>query len=444
VRAPSIFAGAVLALLGLCHAAPENPRGPVAANWEDAHARLVPVETARRATAGKLSIDGKLVTGYQGWFAAAGDGSGMGWKHYGDQDLRPGRCTFEMWPDMSEMDEDEKYPSPFQQADGSVAMLFSSYHPKTVDRHFSWMKEFGIDAAMLQRFGVGLKSPRSYDFNTAVMQNVRHAAAKNGRGWAMMYDLSGMGGEELNPIITADWKRLVRQAAITEDAGYLHFQGKPLVAIWGVGFNDGRKYGIDECRQLLDFLQNDPEYGGNAVMLGIPYYWREQNRDSIADADFHALLKQADLLSPWSVGRYRGSERVAGHAGPVLAGDLEWCSQHGRAYLPVIFPGFSWRNLERFRGRDAPFNQIDREGGKFLWRQAVEAKRAGASMIYLAMFDELDEATAIMKVTNDPPIGESDFLTYGDHPPDHYLWLAGKIRSMLQDGNPPAEEVPSR
>jgi len=400
-------------------------RRPVTKNWDEAYARLTPIG---KQVPAKPELKGKVVTGYQGWFGADGDGSGLGWKHYGGKNLGPGSCSFDLWPDMSELDEDERFPTKFQNADGSTASLFSSYHPKTVDRHFKWMKEYGIDGAMLQRFGVSLKSPQSYDFGTAVMQNVRQGAEHHGRSWAMMYDLSGMKAEDVMPVITADWKRLVENARILKDTGYLHYGGKPLVAVWGIGFNDKRAYGLAECEQLIDFLKAE----GNAVMVGIPFHWRELNRDALSDPAFHALLKKTDIISPWTIGRYRGAETVRKSQPGRLAADIAWAKESQLAYLPVIFPGFSWQNLEKGRGREAPLNAISREGGRFLWQQAAEAKRAGAEMIYVAMFDEVDEATAILKATNQPPVGESRFITYEELPPDHYLWLTGEIGKMLR------------
>ena len=61
------------------------------------------------------------------------------------------------------------------------------------------------------------------------------------------------------------------------------------------------------------------------------------------------------------------------------------------------------------------------------------------------MFDEIDEATAIFKCTNDPPVGESKFLDYEGLPSDHYLWLTGKIGERLREGKDPAiGDMPGR
>lgn len=418
-------------------------RGPVAQTWDEAFDRLGPIEGAPPPET-RPELEGKVVTGYQGWFAAEGDGSGMGWKHYGGSRFAPGSITFDLWPDMSELDADEQYPTPFKYEDGSTATLFSSYNPKTVDRHFRWMKEYGIDAAMLQRFGVSLRSPGNYDFRTAVMENVRRAAERHDRSWAVMYDLSGFRADEVVPIITEDWKRLNDRGEILTDQGYLHHQEQPLVAIWGVGFADGRAYGLEEAAALIDFFKNDPEYGGNAVMLGIPYHWRTQERDAVTDPELHDLLKTADILSPWAVGRYHSMAAAAEMIPDRLAGDIEWTQEHGLTYLPVIFPGFSWQNLERFRGRDSDLNRIPREDGRFLWLQALEALRAGSTALYVAMFDEVDEATAIFKGSNNPPVGESNFITYEGLPSDHYLWLTGQIRALLRGEIPKSEDPPQR
>ena len=65
-------------------------------------------------------------------------------------------------------------------------------------------------------------------------------------------------------------------------------------------------------------------------------------------------------------------------------------------------------------------------------------------MLYQAMFDEMDEGTAIFKVTNDPPVGESKFVTPGALPGDHYLWLTGMGGKLLRGEVKASEEPPPR
>ena len=108
-------------------------------------------------------------------------------------------------------------------------------------------------------------------------------------------------------------------------------------------------------------------------------------------------------------------------------------------FLPVAFPGFSWHNMKP----DSKLDMIPRLGGKFLWTQYVNAKRAGATMIYQAMFDEVDEGTAIFKCTSDVPVGKSKFVTYEGLPSDHYLKLVGAATKMLRGETPATDEMPA-
>ncbi|WOO39670.1 glycoside hydrolase family 71/99-like protein [Rubellicoccus peritrichatus] len=392
------------------------------------------------------TLKGKVMCGYQGWFAAKGDGSGRGWVHFGPGGhFAPGECTIDLWPDMSEMDLDEKYPTSFRHQDGKTAYVFSSYNWKTVMRHFRWMQEHGIDGVFLQRFGASVRRQNAmYDHRNVVTSNVQAGANRYGRTWAMMYDLSGLRAGEIEKVVIEDWKRLVDRMKITSDKSYLHHKGKPVVAVWGIGFGDDRKYTLDECEKLVKFLKNDKQYGGNTVMLGVPTYWRSLSRDSVSDKALHDIILQADIVSPWTVGRYGSLQQVGGYAKDVLGPDIEWTKQNNFDYLPVAFPGFSWQNLQKTRGKDVKLNQIPRLDGQFLWSQAASFKQAGAEMLYVAMFDELDEGTAIFKCTNDPPVGESHFVTYEGLQSDHYLWLTGRIGELLRSESNATANMPIR
>ena len=50
----------------------------------------------------------------------------------------------------------------------------------------------------------------------------------------------------------------------------------------------------------------------------------------------------------------------------------------------------------------AAINQIPRRGGRFLWEQIDRAIATGAGMLYGAMFDEVDESTALFKLAPSP------------------------------------------
>jgi hypothetical protein len=377
------------------------------------------------------TLTGKVVAGYQGWFTTETDGAELGWKHYGRRgEFRPGRCNIDLWPDVSELDDDEKFATPFRHADGDVAHVFSSHREKTVLRHFRWMQEYGLDGAMVQRFVVETTHPKTLRHFNQVLMHCRRGANEHGRCYAVMYDLSGLGPGGIDAAIE-DWKSLVDGLKLGRDPGdkaYLHHRGKPLVAVWGVGFNDNRRYTLADCRRFVEFLKNDPTYGGNAVMLGVPTGWRTLDRDALANPELHSIIAEADVVSPWSVGRYDSPEAAAQTGDRVWREDVAWCAERNIDFLPVAFPGFSWHNMRP----GSPSNQIPRRGGELLWSQIVAGRRAGAQMLYIAMFDELDEATAIFKCTNDPPVGESVFVAEPELPSDHYLWLTGQGARLIR------------
>ena len=184
---------------------------------------------------------------------------------------------------------------------------------------------------------------------------------------------------------------------------------------------------------LIDFLKNDPVYGGNVVMLGVNDPWRTNT-----DYWFQQTLLLGDIISPWLVGRFGDTGGVNNWAVSKGLPDSQWCTANGKEYLPVIFPGFSWYNMHH---GTATFNQIPRLGGQFLWDQVyADLTTVGANMLYIAMFDEVDEGTAIFKVTNDPPAYDpatgTKFLTLDidgfNVPSDEYLWLVGQAGQALR------------
>ena len=106
------------------------------------------------------------------------------------------------------------------------------------------------------------------------------------------------------------------------------------------------------------------------------------------------VYRSFDILSPWTVGRFRDDESVDRFYREEVAPDLTETNRLGLEYMPVVFPGFSWHNMNP----TAPSNPIPRRGGRFFWHQIERALQAGATMVYAAMFDEVDEGTAMFKL----------------------------------------------
>mgnify|MGYP006969368937 CR=1 FL=1 len=384
------------------------------------------------------TLTGKVMTGYQGWFNCEGDGAELGWTHWArnkNKPFGPGNVTVDLWPDVSEHGADELFANGFKLADGSPAKVFSSHNRATVLRHFQWMREYGIDGAFVQRFANGLRNDAGRHHKDVVLAHAREGANREGRAYAVMYDLSGLPAGGVAQVLD-DWKMLRERMRMGEDPAYLRHRGKPLVAVWGVGFNDDRKYSLAECRALVEALKAN----GCSVMLGVPTGFRSLERDSTRDAALHDVLLLADVISPWTVGRYRNPKEAARHGEKTWAPEVAWCRERSVEFLPVVFPGFSWHNLNP----EAALDQIPRLKGEFLWSQFTAAKTAGATMIYVAMFDEVDEGTAIFKCTNEPPAGDEPFLTYEGLPSDHYLWLTGQGGRLLRGEIPMSETSPAR
>jgi hypothetical protein len=398
---------------------------------------LRPYQGASHPGVNTRTLTGKVMCGYQGWFGTPTDGGGRGWTHWGGRNgFQPGSCCIDLWPDVSELDPDERYATPFKLADGRPAEVFSPFNRKTVLRHFKWMQESGIDGVFAQRFITDVSGSRGARHFNVVLNHCREGANLFGRTYAVMYDLSGLGGGQMQRVMD-DWKALVDQMRITKDPAYLHHAGKPVVTVWGLGFNDNRKYTVAEGLELVRFLKDDPRYGGCTVMLGVPTYWRTLERDCVKDPVMHELILKADIVSPWTVGRYGTPAQATRYAEGTLRQDVAWCKERGKEFLPVVFPGFSWHNLNA----RSPLNQIPRLKGQFLWTQMVQAKKAGATMIYQAMFDEVNEGTAIFKCTDQPPVGESTFLTHEGLPSDYYLRLVGHASRMLRGEVPAVDDV---
>lgn len=406
-------------------------------------ALVAPAQTRHSASTAYPSYKGLIMAGYQGWFHSPREGQLL----YPD----PSKISIDMWPDVSEYE--KTYETGLKHADGTKARFFSADDKSTVDLHFKWMKEYGLDGVFMQRFFNSARPGNSRKVQTAILANALEAASKYRRAIAVMYDLSGMkkAGEDCSQLI-ADWKYLVDSVKVTNQKGektYLFHRGKPLVVIWGVGFPD-RPYDIRNIglERFMDFLKNDPVYGGCSVMLGVPTFWRDLNADCVHDPYLHELIRSADLIMPWMVQRFspllhNDMDRYR----DVILADMKWCRENNVDYVPCVCPGFSWHNLSvrQFPDDIKPVGSIPRQGGRFYWQQLSTAILAGAEMIYVAMFDEVNEGTAIFKISDNPPVHETALFAGNDgKPSDHYLWLTGEASLMLKRQKPLSLVIPVR
>ena len=168
---------------------------------------------------------GLVMAGYQGWFI----------QRDGKMHTDPTKIRIDMWPDMKEYK--QSYPTGVKYADGTTATFFSATDKSTIDLHFKWRKQYGIDGVFMQRFfnyaRPGTQQRKTY---AKMLVDALDAASKYNRAIAVEYDLSGLKatGEDCSMIIE-DWKYLVDSLKVTNQKGmktYLQHNGKPLVAIW--------------------------------------------------------------------------------------------------------------------------------------------------------------------------------------------------------------------
>lgn len=165
-RAPArLMPGCVLAFLvaaGTVGAAETNPTSK---------------PTGHPAMVDTTSLRGKVMCGYQGWFGTPNDGGARGWTHWGGRNgFQPGSCCIDLWPEVSELDPDERVATPFLHQDGRPAEVFSPFNRKTVLRHFKWMQESGIDGVFVQRFITDVSYPIGARHFNVVLDHCREGA----------------------------------------------------------------------------------------------------------------------------------------------------------------------------------------------------------------------------------------------------------------------------
>lgn len=396
------------------------------------------------------TLKGKVLFGYQGWFNCPGDGSDREWRSWARGVPSSETLTIDMYPDLSELGPDERCVPPGMTLGGKPAAFYSALNPKTVARHFQWMKDYGLDGVLAQRFVTQIAHRRSG--GDVLLKNVRAGAERHGRVFCIEYDVAGSDPKTFWTTIQQDWKYLVDELKITASPSYLHHNGKPVVAIWGMGLNTDRHPPVEAkgALEIVEWFQsNAPKPYRATYVGGTPSRWRARERDARVEADWAAVYAKMDVVQPWTPGRYRDAATADQWRAEIVEPDIAETRKNGQMYMPVVFPGFSWHNLQRNNPKSSSQkNQIPRDGGKFLWRQAYNARAAGAEMLKIAMFDEVNEATAMYKLAakrKDAP-DQGYWLTLDadgyDLPSDWYLRLAGEVTRMFHNERPASPDMP--
>jgi hypothetical protein len=387
------------------------------------------------------TLAGKLMMGYQGWFGAAGDGSGFNMGHYGGIDP---------FPDMSDLADAGiplyDYLTTFP--GGGKVYVYSNYNPGPTNVHFRWMQQYDVSGAMLQRFTTEINGncAQCFAFRNEVTKNVMAAAQTYGRTFNIMWDVSG--DNDAVASIEKDWPYLVDTLKITESPRYQKHRGRPLVSIWGFATTNNSSP-PSALATLIDYFHNNPNPAYRASVMGGMEGWN--------NATWKPVATTLDVISDWDVGGYAYHANIPNpyveldnYLTNTLIPEAHICAAAGIDYMPVIWPGFSAHNET---GGKAPLNQMPRVGGLFYWRQAYNSvtalKNAGLPiMVYNAMFDEVNEGTAMYKCiarTADLPVDLPHLALDADGysvPSDWYLKLAGAAQQIVDGTAALTQQMP--
>jgi hypothetical protein len=360
-------------------------------------------------------VVGKITVGYQGWFACVGDGAPIdAWWHWSSnegQSPSPSNNSIKAWPDMT------IYSKGYETAyadfgNGAQATLFSSYDQSTVDTHFSLMRQNGCDTAALQRFDPnGSEGPT----RNAVTAKVNTAAQTYDRKFYIMYDASGW--TNMKTEMPADWTANMSQ--YTSSSAYAHQNGKPVVGIWGFGFNDtNHPWDEADCLEVVNWFKSQGCY----VMGGVPTHWRTGANDS--RAGYLDVYHAFNMISPWMVGRIGSAADSDGFYTNVNVGDQADCNANGIDYQPCVLPG--------------DLSARQRAHGDFMWEQFYNMVCVGAQGIYISMFDEYGEGNQILNTAATAaavPVGSGLLALNEDGTAcssDYYLRLTNDGGRMLK------------
>jgi len=393
-------------------------------------------------------LDNGIYVGYQAWHFAGAPDTDKGWYHWFKSRKLPQveHLHGDQWPAMDEYT--TLYPTDMTYADGSPVKVYSARDYETIDLHVKWMKEYGIKGLALQRQQNIIDRTHVRDTRDQIAQHVRKACEKYGVKFFLMPCNNAKSEQQNKGVVKRfvdDWKHLVDNIKITESPMYARQEGKPVIIMWGLGF-DNRPMTPAEAGEIVDFFKAGPEpyqvYLGGGLQRGI-------NSERVKA--WQPIYEKLDLIKTWrTVQMIHRGEKGKARTIKGVQSEKTWCDQHNIEYMPCIFAGGSWYGN----------NQYPRMGGQYFWSQFSVVmqdvfKPDEPKFIYVAMFDEIDEGTAIYKTaTRADQLPNPAKMTHNnidqeklpphlhDLPSDWYLRLAQAMGKIITGSQPMSDEIP--
>ncbi len=266
-----------------------------------------------------------------GWFAWPGDSSSANrwihWFHSPGTHPTAENLHIDLYPEMDEYDNYDLMESKVMMKDGSRAKFFSSVRPKVVLKHFEWMRDYGITGAFHIRFMSKMSDPDVRERRTMVLRNVKNAAEETGRLFAVSYNIVGANPDGLMlEELKSDWMRLVEEEEITQSSQYIRQDGKPVLRIFGIGFDLVNISDTHQIVDLVNWLQNSASV---YLIGGVPSQWRIGGKDARSDPDWKNIYDSLDGIQPWHVGRWKTINSFDDYYRKIISPDAEYCDSKG-------------------------------------------------------------------------------------------------------------------
>ncbi|KXN83155.1 Serine/threonine-protein kinase-transforming protein raf [Leucoagaricus sp. SymC.cos] len=313
------------------------------------------------------------------------------------------------------------------------------YEPglNSVNRHFHWMAEHGVDGAFLYRWAGWLGEGQSSGRNLIdeVIDHVREAAEKEDRVFAIEYDVYKVSVSDvaLADILEQDWKNLIYEKGMLNSPNYLRENGKPVISLAGLGLCDAG-HTPTLVRSIVAMFQRITP-GGAYIIAHLSASWRslEGNADP-----------NAELLDVWLNEFHAICPNISAANGKRMKADVDFIrkrlegGQRTIDYIPSVYPGTSTHNWTEGKWK---WNEYKRDGGRFLWDQIYNASKLGARTMYGVSWDDYCYGHALLPVVPQknllPQTNKCMFMALDedgyDLPSDWYMRICGLAAEALHD-----------